>query len=81
MKCLFYEMYKDLFVFLEGKNVLLCNFSPAKVVDEYNKREQEIKHLETELEEKTNALSTYRQNISEVHYHVPLSLLSQLLFV
>ncbi|AWP09604.1 putative structural maintenance of chromosomes protein 5-like isoform 2 [Scophthalmus maximus] len=35
------------------------------VVDEYNKREQEIKHLETELEEKTNALSTYRQNISE----------------
>ncbi|XP_037629733.1 structural maintenance of chromosomes protein 5 [Sebastes umbrosus] len=35
------------------------------VVDEYNRREQEIKHLEKELEDKTNALNTYRQNISE----------------
>ncbi|XP_054464848.1 structural maintenance of chromosomes protein 5 [Anoplopoma fimbria] len=35
------------------------------VVDEYNRREQEIKHLEKELEDKTNALSAYRQNISE----------------
>lgn len=37
-----------------------------KVVEEYNKREQEIKVLEKELEEKTSALSAYRQNISEV---------------
>ncbi|XP_026189199.1 structural maintenance of chromosomes protein 5 [Mastacembelus armatus] len=35
------------------------------VVDEYNRREQEIKHLEKELEAKTNALNTYRQNITE----------------
>lgn len=37
-----------------------------KVVDEYNKREQEIKHLEKELEEKSNNLNAYRQKISEV---------------
>lgn len=37
-----------------------------KVVDEYNRREQEIKHLEKELEDKSNALNAYRQNISEV---------------
>lgn len=37
-----------------------------KVVDEYNRREQEIKHLEKELDEKSNDLSSYRQNISEV---------------
>ncbi|KAG5261820.1 hypothetical protein AALO_G00288890 [Alosa alosa] len=36
------------------------------VVEEYNRREQEIKNLEKELEEKKNALDTYRQNISEV---------------
>ncbi|CAB1318577.1 unnamed protein product [Coregonus sp. 'balchen'] len=35
------------------------------VVDEYNRREQEIKNLEKELDEKSNALNTYRQNISE----------------
>ncbi|KAM7412011.1 hypothetical protein PAMA_021807 [Pampus argenteus] len=35
------------------------------VVDEYNRREQEIKHLDKELEEKSNALNAYRQNISE----------------
>uniref|UniRef100_A0AAR2KTI0 Structural maintenance of chromosomes protein 5 n=1 Tax=Pygocentrus nattereri TaxID=42514 RepID=A0AAR2KTI0_PYGNA len=35
------------------------------VVEEYNKREKEIKNMEKELEEKTNALNTYRQNISE----------------
>lgn len=35
------------------------------VVEEYNRREQEIQHLEKELEEKTNALNEYRQNISE----------------
>lgn len=35
------------------------------VVEEYNRREQEIQHLEVELEEKTKALSEYRQNISE----------------
>lgn len=37
-----------------------------KVVEEYNRREQEIKHLEKELEEKSNNLSTYRQKITEV---------------
>ncbi|XP_008411755.1 structural maintenance of chromosomes protein 5 isoform X1 [Poecilia reticulata] len=35
------------------------------VVEEYNKREQEIKHLEKELQKKTNSLNAYRQNISE----------------
>uniref|UniRef100_A0A4W4FIK2 Structural maintenance of chromosomes protein 5 n=1 Tax=Electrophorus electricus TaxID=8005 RepID=A0A4W4FIK2_ELEEL len=35
------------------------------VVEEYNRREQEIKTMEKELEEKTNTLTTYRQNISE----------------
>ncbi|XP_068603911.1 structural maintenance of chromosomes protein 5-like [Brachionichthys hirsutus] len=35
------------------------------VVEEYNRREQEIKHLEEELEEKNNTLNAYRQNISE----------------
>ncbi|MEQ2303414.1 Structural maintenance of chromosomes protein 5 [Ameca splendens] len=35
------------------------------VVEEYNRREQEIKHLEKELQKKTDALKTYRQNISE----------------
>uniref|UniRef100_A0AAX7U7X8 Structural maintenance of chromosomes protein 5 n=1 Tax=Astatotilapia calliptera TaxID=8154 RepID=A0AAX7U7X8_ASTCA len=35
------------------------------VVDEYNRREQEIKQMEKELEEKSNALNAYRQNISE----------------
>lgn len=40
--------------------------SALKVVDEYNRREQEIKHLEKELEDKSNALNAYRQNISEV---------------
>lgn len=41
-------------------------FSVLQVVEEYNRREQEIKHLEKELEDKTNALNAYRQNISEV---------------
>lgn len=44
--------------------------SASKVVDEYNRREQEIKHLEKELEDKNNALNDYRQNISEVHDRV-----------
>ncbi|XP_034001220.1 structural maintenance of chromosomes protein 5 [Trematomus bernacchii] len=35
------------------------------VVDEYKKREQENKDLEKELEDKSNALTSYRQNISE----------------
>ncbi|XP_037314140.2 structural maintenance of chromosomes protein 5-like [Pungitius pungitius] len=35
------------------------------VVDEYNKSEEEIKHLEKELEDESSALNTYRQNISE----------------
>ncbi|XP_071374248.1 structural maintenance of chromosomes protein 5 [Centroberyx affinis] len=35
------------------------------VVDEYNRREQEIKNLEKELDDKSNALNAYRQNISE----------------
>lgn len=36
------------------------------MVDEYKRRDQEIKQLEQELEEKTDALQAYRQNISEV---------------
>ncbi|KAM6982879.1 structural maintenance of chromosomes protein 5 [Tautogolabrus adspersus] len=35
------------------------------VVDEYNRREQEIKHLEKDLDERSNNLTAYRQNISE----------------
>uniref|UniRef100_A0A8B9HI59 Structural maintenance of chromosomes protein 5 n=1 Tax=Astyanax mexicanus TaxID=7994 RepID=A0A8B9HI59_ASTMX len=35
------------------------------VVEEYSKREKEIKNMEKELEEKTKALNEYRQNISE----------------
>ncbi|XP_034445618.1 structural maintenance of chromosomes protein 5 [Hippoglossus hippoglossus] len=35
------------------------------VVDEYNKREQEIKNLEKELQDKSKALDTYRQSIAE----------------
>uniref|UniRef100_A0A8C7ZG07 Structural maintenance of chromosomes protein 5 n=1 Tax=Oryzias sinensis TaxID=183150 RepID=A0A8C7ZG07_9TELE len=35
------------------------------VVDEYNRRELEIKNLEKEFEEKTAALNAYKQNISE----------------
>uniref|UniRef100_A0A3Q0QUY7 Structural maintenance of chromosomes protein 5 n=1 Tax=Amphilophus citrinellus TaxID=61819 RepID=A0A3Q0QUY7_AMPCI len=35
------------------------------VVEEYNRREQEIKQMEKELEEKSSALNAYRQNISE----------------
>lgn len=35
------------------------------VVDEYNRREQEIKNLEKELDDKTNELTTYRRNIAE----------------
>ncbi|TRZ03163.1 hypothetical protein DNTS_027825, partial [Danionella cerebrum] len=35
------------------------------VVEEYNRREVEIRNMEAELNEKTNALTTYRQNISE----------------
>lgn len=35
------------------------------VVEEYNRREQEIKHLEKELEEKSNNLTAYRQKITE----------------
>lgn len=38
-----------------------------QVVDEYNRREQEIKNLEKELDDKTNELTTYRRNIAEVH--------------
>uniref|UniRef100_A0A7N8Y1I5 Structural maintenance of chromosomes protein 5 n=1 Tax=Mastacembelus armatus TaxID=205130 RepID=A0A7N8Y1I5_9TELE len=48
------------------------------VVDEYNRREQEIKHLEKELEAKTNALNTYRQNITEVAKERWLNPLKQL---
>uniref|UniRef100_A0A3P9H2E8 Structural maintenance of chromosomes protein 5 n=1 Tax=Oryzias latipes TaxID=8090 RepID=A0A3P9H2E8_ORYLA len=35
------------------------------VVDEYNRRELEVKNLEKEFEEKTAALNAYKQNISE----------------
>lgn len=37
-----------------------------QVVEEYNRREQEIKHLENEHKKKTDTLNTYRQNMSEV---------------
>uniref|UniRef100_A0A3Q4GVG0 Structural maintenance of chromosomes protein 5 n=1 Tax=Neolamprologus brichardi TaxID=32507 RepID=A0A3Q4GVG0_NEOBR len=47
---------------LHLKNALLFR---QFVVDEYNRREQEIKQMEKELEEKSNALNAYRQNISE----------------
>ncbi|XP_029975530.1 structural maintenance of chromosomes protein 5 [Salarias fasciatus] len=36
-----------------------------QVVEDYNRKEEEIKNLEKELEEKVNALNAYRQNISE----------------
>lgn len=45
---------------------LYLTFMRFKVVDEYNKREQEIKQLEKELEEKSNNLNAYRQKIYEV---------------
>lgn len=48
--------------------LLTLIISVLQVVEEYNKREQEIKHLEKELEDRSNALNAYRQNISEVHY-------------
>lgn len=35
------------------------------VVEEYNRREQEIRQLEKELQDKNNTLNAYRQNISE----------------
>ncbi|XP_056154984.1 structural maintenance of chromosomes protein 5 [Lampris incognitus] len=35
------------------------------VIEEYNQREQEIKNLEKELEDKRNALNAHRQNIAE----------------
>uniref|UniRef100_A0A671KS37 Structural maintenance of chromosomes protein 5 n=1 Tax=Sinocyclocheilus anshuiensis TaxID=1608454 RepID=A0A671KS37_9TELE len=35
------------------------------VVEEYNRREREIQNMEKELDDKTNALRTYRQNIAE----------------
>ncbi|XP_041801701.1 structural maintenance of chromosomes protein 5 [Chelmon rostratus] len=39
------------------------------VVDEYNRREQEIKHLEKELEDRNNDLNIYRQKISQAKEH------------
>lgn len=36
------------------------------MVEEYNRREKEIHNMEKELDDKTNALTTYRQNIAEV---------------
>ncbi|XP_064358748.1 structural maintenance of chromosomes protein 5 isoform X3 [Dromaius novaehollandiae] len=38
----------------------------ASVVEEYNKRTQEIQQLMEELEEKKNVLDNYKQNISQV---------------
>nr|XP_019945077.1 PREDICTED: structural maintenance of chromosomes protein 5 [Paralichthys olivaceus] len=35
------------------------------VVDEYDRREQEIKNLEKDLQDKSDALNTYRQSIAE----------------
>uniref|UniRef100_A0A673GI66 Structural maintenance of chromosomes protein 5 n=1 Tax=Sinocyclocheilus rhinocerous TaxID=307959 RepID=A0A673GI66_9TELE len=40
-------------------------FTGLSVVEEYNRRELEIKNMEKELDDKTNALRTYRQNIAE----------------
>lgn len=55
-----------------------------KVVEEYSRREQEIKQLEKDLEGKTAALNVYRQNISEVRCHVsavdPLKCVSEFLY-
>lgn len=45
---------------------LMLMLSALKVVDEYNRREQEIKHLEKELEDRNNDLNIYRQKISQV---------------
>ncbi|XP_010771557.1 structural maintenance of chromosomes protein 5-like [Notothenia coriiceps] len=44
--------------------MMICFFS-LEIVDEYKKREQENKDLEKELEDKSDALTSYRQNISE----------------
>ena len=47
----------------------MCNgFSLAgpQVVEEYNRREREIQNLEKEFGEQSEALNTYRLNISEV---------------
>lgn len=41
-----------------------------QVVEEYNRREKEIQNMEKELDDKTNALTTYRQNIAEVRLTV-----------
>lgn len=45
-------------------------FTASQVVEEYNRREHEIKNLEKELDDKSNALNAYRQNISEVRQHL-----------
>uniref|UniRef100_A0A8C2DLW2 Structural maintenance of chromosomes protein 5 n=1 Tax=Cyprinus carpio TaxID=7962 RepID=A0A8C2DLW2_CYPCA len=44
--------------------VMCCGFD-CQVVEEYNRREREIQNMEKELDDKTNALTTYRQNIAE----------------
>ena len=47
----------------------MWNGSPLagpQVVEEYNRREQEIQDLEKELSDQSEALNTYRLNISEV---------------
>lgn len=44
----------------------MCCVFDCQVVEEYNRREREIQNMEKELDDKTNALTTYRRNIAEV---------------
>uniref|UniRef100_A0A671KQL0 Structural maintenance of chromosomes protein 5 n=1 Tax=Sinocyclocheilus anshuiensis TaxID=1608454 RepID=A0A671KQL0_9TELE len=49
----------------EEKTRAECFTGLSDVVEEYNRREREIQNMEKELDDKTNALRTYRQNIAE----------------
>uniref|UniRef100_A0A8C1NS73 Structural maintenance of chromosomes protein 5 n=1 Tax=Cyprinus carpio TaxID=7962 RepID=A0A8C1NS73_CYPCA len=49
----------------EEKTRAECFTGLSDVVEEYNRREREIQNMEKELDDKTNALTTYRQNIAE----------------
>uniref|UniRef100_A0A8C2DK02 Structural maintenance of chromosomes protein 5 n=1 Tax=Cyprinus carpio TaxID=7962 RepID=A0A8C2DK02_CYPCA len=50
---------------LNTKDDILKSVGNQTVVEEYNRREREIQNMEKELDDKTNALTTYRQNIAE----------------
>uniref|UniRef100_A0A8C2HA11 Structural maintenance of chromosomes protein 5 n=1 Tax=Cyprinus carpio TaxID=7962 RepID=A0A8C2HA11_CYPCA len=60
------DFYPQLFciLWIQGLTILEC-FTRTLVVEEYNRREREIQNMEKELDDKTNALTTYRQNIAE----------------